>query len=368
MLSNEMSLALYLSVFIMSAFLMYCAERKRDSVAVRRICITLSVTLPVMIAAFRACGTDIYTYASSYNRILNEPLKWFWQQDGSFEVTFTIINKIARRLDSIRLMLGTCALITLLPVYKSIWDKKDTIHVGYAALVFILLFYPTSFNIIRQYMAIGIVCISYKYIFDRKPVKFGLCILIAFSCHSSAIAFVPAYFLWTKDGDIVNDWRLWSVLAITLLLSLSLDRLMGSGLFAGDLERFEGYLDSDSGGRNRDFILNALVMVLLLPLMKQLNMIDKKNKFYYVMLIMQCIIGITGFNSPFIKRVGLYYGISEVFILGAIPCLKMENKTKKMIKTILIIYIIGRFVLVDYILNQPKIIPYKWVFPSWLGL
>lgn len=366
MLKEETSLLLYLFVFIFSAYMMYCAYLKYNTLAIRRCCLIIAFVMPVLLAAFRACGTDIYTYAAQYNRALKEPILWFWQEGGSFEVAFDLIKKAARHVGSIRIMLAICAVITVLPVYASVWERRDSVNIGYVILAFLMNFYPTSFNIIRQYMAIGIVCLSYKYIFNRNFIKFIICILLAAMCHSSAIAFIPAYFLWTKDNDLAKDWRLWAILLVVLVVSLRLESFLGSGIFSGDLERFEGYLDGHGSGQNRDFLLNVVIAVMIIPLLKQLSRQNNKNKFYFVMLLMQCLIGLTGFNSPYIKRVGLYYGIAEIFILGAIPKLQFERKTKVFIKVAVLIYIVGKFLLVDYFLNQPKIIPYKWEFPAGL--
>lgn len=50
---------------------------------------------------------------------------------------------------------------------------------------------------IRQFLAISIIVLSYKYIEEKKMIKYLLCILIAMQFHSSAIIGVIIYF-WIK--------------------------------------------------------------------------------------------------------------------------------------------------------------------------
>lgn len=365
MLSKISTLCLYIAVFSLSAILMHQSDKKYANINVKRMYIVISFLMPVLLSGFRACGTDIYTYASQYGRALKEPIKWFWQENGSFEIAYALIAKTARRLNNIRILFTTCAVITVLPVYKSIWEHKKVQIIGIALLAYLMNFFPTSWNIIRQYMAVGIVCYSYRYIFERDLKKYLVCIFLAFSCHTSSIIMLPIYFLWTKENKLVNNWKIWGLIVILIIVSTQLESILGGNL-SGDLERFEGYLDGHGSGKNRDFFINVIVMIIMLCFYKPLKKLDERNTLYIVMLVFQTIIGLTGFNSPYIKRVGIYFGITQIFLFGSLPLITNDKRWRMVIIMTEILYIIGLFWLVDYFLNQPMIVPYKWIFPKGL--
>jgi hypothetical protein len=218
-------------------------------------------------------------------------------------------------------------------------------------------------------MAVGIVCYAYKFIFTKEFKKYILCIIAAGMCHETALIMIPVYFLWSKDGDLVSRGKIWAACIILIIVSINLSFVL-SGHLGGSLERYENYLNGHGSGKNRDLFLNIFETLIILYFMKALSGIDKRNKLYFLMLIFQCIIGITGFKSPYIKRIGFYFGITEIFLVGALPrAVKRTVKNKRLSRTLrvmIVVYILAKFWFVDYYLNQPKIMPYKWKFPEGL--
>lgn len=85
-------------------------------------------------------------------------------------------------------------------------------------ILFLGLFYYFTMTYLRQVLACGIAWQSFKYIWDRKPIAFFSIILIAYTFHSSAILFMPAYFIprkkYTKDFIII-------MLAVSLIIGLT---------------------------------------------------------------------------------------------------------------------------------------------------
>lgn len=74
--------------------------------------------------------------------------------------------------------------------------KKYTDDVFLGVFLFYAVFgYFTANNITREYIAICFVMLAWKYIIERKPVKFFVFILIATGFHISALVAVPLFFL-----------------------------------------------------------------------------------------------------------------------------------------------------------------------------
>ena len=370
MLTKEGSFILYLLIFGLPPLMMLKAQKNdlagRYTRYGNKMILLIALAIPVFFTGFRACGTDIYTYAAQYMRALQTPVKWFWQEGGEFEVVFILVSKLARQLGSIRILFTICAIITAAPVYKAIWDQRSTMVVSYALMCFLFLFFPTSWNIVRQYMAVGVAAFSYKYVFERKPVRFFICVFLAMLCHTTAIAMAPIYFLWSNKDDLITDIRMWIAIISLLVFVVGMQQIFG-GKMGGVFESYSSYLSTDKESGNRDFYLNIAVLAVMFLCRKRLFALDKRNKFFILMLLFQCIIGITGFRTPYIKRIGLYFGITQMFLFGALPLAFKDSRNGIFIKLGLIFFAVGQFWFVDYYLNQPKIVPYSWEFPRWLS-
>jgi putative membrane protein len=65
----------------------------------------------------------------------------------------------------------------------------------FAVIIFLGLLYYFTMTYLRQVIAAGIVWIAIPYIWKRKPIKFFLLVLLAYSFHNSAIIFSIMYFI-----------------------------------------------------------------------------------------------------------------------------------------------------------------------------
>ena len=112
------------------------------------------------------------------------------------------------------------------------WINKYSDNKYISVIVFVgMLYYSTAMNIVRQYVAIAILLWGYGFLIrnDRKwyhLVMFGLIVVIAFLCHTSAIAgvlwilatFIPVprqrwgnlFFVWHSLCDGGKRNFIWS--------------------------------------------------------------------------------------------------------------------------------------------------------------
>ncbi len=69
--------------------------------------------------------------------------------------------------------------------------------------LFVLLYYTmfsyfTANVVTRQGIAVGVTLLAWDYLIEKKPVKFSLVMLIAVLIHTSAVFFIPLYFISFK--------------------------------------------------------------------------------------------------------------------------------------------------------------------------
>jgi len=72
-------------------------------------------------------------------------------------------------------------------------------HEDYDMILFLFIvlgFYFSTFNGIRQWIAIAVFMYSFKYIKQKELLKYLICIIVASLFHITAILLLPAYFLF----------------------------------------------------------------------------------------------------------------------------------------------------------------------------
>ena len=133
---------------------------------------------------------------------------------------------------------------------------------------FSILFYYTlglfTFNLsgLRQSIAMAICLFAYKYICERKLIKFLFVIIFAVAFHKSALFFLPAYFIASRKVNIKNIFL--------NLVALSFIFLGGEQLMLGTAELLNlnyGMEETDSG----------LVFLFVILIITVLSLIYKNN-------------------------------------------------------------------------------------------
>lgn len=101
--------------------------------------------------------------------------------------------------------------------------KEYSPYIWLSLFLYILINYYPSFFILRQYLAMAVCLLSLKYVFKRESIRFGLCTLIAFSFHVTALLVVPLYFLYGMKATKLNMFLLaaGSVFVVVAFMSIA---------------------------------------------------------------------------------------------------------------------------------------------------
>ncbi|MCD4711906.1 MAG: EpsG family protein [Clostridiales bacterium] len=356
-MSSLGSLALYLIIFLSSFSILSIGNMRKKS---SRIIIIVGLLIPILFASLRyAVGTDYFNYMRSYNSVQSISFREYFNNYYLFEIGHFLIRKISLFLGNYGFMLAAYASITVVSIYYAIKQHYKNSLVGISFMLFLCIYYPLSLNLMPQFAAISIVLLSFKYIFMGNFKKYFITILIASSFHITALVALPLFFLWDKEKDgFTSKWKVvFSILTclfIVINYQLLIDRVSEIGMFSD----YGVYAIENVKGQNRDLIVKAVILFVFLVLRKPLIRIDTRNKLYILLIIFSVIIGITGYTSPFVKRVALYFEITQIFLIPSI--IKVFTKTDRLLlKSIVILYAVSYFYLVYFILGQAFVIPYN---------
>lgn len=159
----------------------------------------VTMCILVVVSALRCnVGSDYVSYYLRYNSITNvySGIKDIIINSNSvmFDILAYIVKIIVNNEYAIFWVVALIIYPCLIIVLRKNFKKP---YIGLAVYLF-MGFYSISNNIIKQYLAMCLILISYKYLISRKKLKFIFIVIIASLFHSTALIAALLIILSTK--------------------------------------------------------------------------------------------------------------------------------------------------------------------------
>lgn len=319
--------SLILIICAMAFFSLVLKKKKNRS----KVVLYFSSIGIILIQGLRATsvGNDIHVYlrglglANGMNFLSGDRLY-------NFEIGFSLFTQLMARLgiNEIQFLFLIAAMI-IIPISVTIYKKS--VSSSLSIIMYICLgFFTFSFSGIRQSIALAITFYSFKYIEERRFIKFLLLVVLATTFHKTAIIFLPAYFLYPikiKGKHIM-----------VIFILLALINLFKSRIYSLIYYLYRGYspIIEDTGAYTLLFIMIAVYVSSFIFDKKKIN--KKSYIAYQNFLLMAIIVQVFASISNTIMRAGFYY---YIFIILLIPEIisKQENRYFRLIATMIAILI-----------------------------
>ena len=239
--------------------------------------------------------SDIFDFSDSYH---------------NFEIGYIIYNKIFKFLisDNTQLFVLFSSLLSIGPIAYVIYKYSVNIVLSFWIFSSIQMYY-FGFSGIRQAITIGICCLAYHFIVQKRILSFSALVLFASTFHTTAIIFLPAYFVYHKINftpKLVLCSLVGIVLAIFSLRTFALQVV--TFLFGG--EKYISALSSDVAPSYNLILL--FVSILLFTYISANKDLGKMRPFVLITIAFQVL----GLISTHATRIGYYY---YVFFSLVIP-------------------------------------------------
>ncbi|MBO5321617.1 MAG: EpsG family protein [Clostridia bacterium] len=315
-----------LSVFVFSALALYSnyvatetGQLIKNNHVTKLFLLTITLIL-VSISGFRYyVGTDFgayYRFADSYSKDWLSTLKNL--DEPGFPILTAIITPFTT--DGAVFIFITSA-FTVASILAITFKYTDTYLFSTLLFLFVGIWHG-SFNGVRQFFAAAIICLGHRFIFDKKLLKYMLCVFIAFLFHKSAIIMIVPYFILRGKINLKN---------IAILIGFSILLLYNYELifsFIGGLKEEEIIIQEGSYYLRQVNILRVLVSMM--PAIFCFFVYTKSEKtpeqtFYLNWLILYGLFAIIGMNSPYISRINIYLMILLPLALGKLVVFKNKN-------------------------------------------
>ncbi|WP_311438398.1 EpsG family protein [Hallella colorans] len=345
----------YLLVFVVALFYLVKAKRiKCDKYLILYfLYVALFVGLGDMIG-----GYDRYIYGDMFDSIAEEMrggrnLSRLYYLINGKEYGYFFWQVIVSFVTQNRYIFILITTLTLYTLY--FFSFKQYIQdYPLATIVFLGFFYYFTMTYLRQVFAVGIVWLSVRYIWERKPIKFFALVLLAYTFHDSALIFASMYFLPIRK---YSPTAIFIFVIVCLLVSLSplpSALLASSGEATGMAERTAAYTTEDQGFRI-EYVLECVFLLWLIFTNYRKIVLTKQTLVFLNMTIVFCGILLLFMRFQQGGRFGWYFFLGIIYMLTHV-CNLPNHKT--WLKPLVITVCFLLFLRITYSW-KPMNVPYK---------
>ena len=334
------STLIYYGLFYGISYLFFC--KCDDAIAKNNkklevISAALGIFVLCLFAGLRAdtVGTDVRLYAlSTFRDALNKPLIPFLSRHSDMVIFAAIAYISANLFNSFHVFLFLIQLTIIYPVYKFIRLNSDYISIKYSMLVYLLLFFPMSFNIMRQSMACAVLLVGSYYLQHEKFLKFFFYAALAVLMHNTA-AIGIIFFLIAYSTKVITKARVLYVIDGIVILAILFAAknwlplvnwlIYTAHVLPAKVSYYVTVFSESTIGKDAyfqiglyDYVSIALRGLFLIVSLNNLK--GLKSRYYYsnlvmVSFVMFCVCLFT-FHTSFAYRITMFTDYPLVYTLG----------------------------------------------------
>lgn len=337
-------MAVYLISFALSVLLIAYAEKRRLRVFL--LVSAVALLIPCLVAGLRAqnIGTDVMVYVKPLTNAALSARNFAEYQDGywfaqwrnlyvqDYEIGFSaLVYVVAKLTHSLGAVLFMIEALMVVPVYVALARDRKNIPVWLGMLVFYLMFYNTTLNMMRQWIAMAFLLLAFRMLLEKKWWLMGLFCVVGTLFHNTAVLAVPVFglfwVLWLcrKSRFVHNNLRLRSssmvngiLFVVAVLAVLNLPVVLKVLSMVG-LGQYSNYLQ----GEEIRLMLSQIVLripfvILILCSWRQFCSKDIAAPFYMAMLLLDIVISQLVSVDTNALRIGSYFSLYTIVWLPAV--------------------------------------------------
>lgn len=298
----------------------------------RKIFCFFAVLVLFLISAMKeiTANGDLRGYANAYSTL---PFRSYaslyteWRADELKDFGFYAFGKFFADLDiPVEVWMGCIALIFACGCGAFFCRYSEDCFLS-ILIVMTLGYYSFTLSGLRQTVALSVIFLAYHFLLKKKPVHFILSVLVAFLFHSSALIFLPAY--WIAKLKIGKKQLV--IIVIALLAAVFFPGLLRNIISSVAWnDSLAGYAERDAFLSWSGYVIQLFVLVFCLFFRKSMIYRDDEERekidaLLNCMVIGLCLQGFSGVVAEMF-RVSYYYSIG---CLIAVPNVIAANYSGK---------------------------------------
>lgn len=370
----------YIFILIINLILSYIANINYDKKF--KFASVLSISILVLVnVIFSGCrdfgvGIDTNVYIESYFNATADlqSLKASWSVEG-FDKGFLLLAYVSNQFsDDAQSLLVVTSLFIQAFFYLALWQYKKVFNISIfvATLLFCIIFYCHTLNLMRQFCAISLLAYAFSLYIQGNRKTYLLLQVLAYFFHSTSVIFVFVPLIWElsnmKNDKKRNMYALFIVIGLLLFISsffyfasLLGDWSLLSEVYADRYGKTGGFQVGIRaiGGTGFGTIFSFVYPIAFILYAKYVKSIDKKNFFFILMLCLcSSILQLLSYQVKFIDRIAFYLSFIMFIFL---PKIFSSKKMNISIKAIVILLYISNWYNIYIIGHGGDIYPYTSV-------
>ena len=373
----------YLFGFLISILIIAYAQKK--SKLTFTLLSIIAILIPCFIAGFRAktIGTDVLVYvdplknAAINSKNITEYFNSYWfhlwkhYYVSNYEIGFSMLVYIVAKLfGNIQSVLFFIQLLTIVPLYLALVPKRKEHPIWLAMAVYYLMFYNSSLNMMRQWIAMSFLLLAFKSFTNENKKRGFVYFIIAYLFHSSALIGVIIYFAYKfiyRQNKIVfmisKKIIPKNIISVTFLSLIAFIAVFGVGILSRfiailGLGKFNNYINGNVYFLPNQIIMRLPLITIFILNWKNMNNKDKLTPFYFTMLFWDLIASQLISVNAYAFRISMFFSTYNIFSMPTL-FISQKKKSSKILITILIFLYLTYYWYYTYVIQgMHATIPY----------
>lgn len=314
-------------------------------------------------------GRDFSMYEGQYNMLtqytLNEIIGGHYPLKT--EIGYALLNYFCYVMSwGFQGVVFICQAITIIFIYKAInYYCIDKYEKYISTLVFMVVYYFSTFNLIRQSLSMAIYIYISKYIFEKNFKKYIIGILIGSLFHQSILFMIPLYFI-DKIKFNIKRFIVWLIIIVSankiiinlIIILLNLFNSKYMYYFENEINK----ISSNGEGIGFFGIYNILVFLLAMYINSGELKSNRKVRIVINMYGLYLLINTAFVGSELLGRSTAYFTIFGIVVVPLITRIRNSREKKLIFSSITIFYYLYYFYNLYFYVKHPldMVIPYKF--------
>lgn len=365
-MSITTSAIIYFITIIISSSLFALYNKTRKKV-ISYMFLVIAIGIPVLLAGLRfETGTDYFAYIRGFEKIrMHTSVRW-----EGIEYGYVLLNLFLARLGfpPQSIMFATSIVIMSFTT-KALLKRKEVGLVTFGFLTFMLLFYQSSFNVIRLMIAVSIFLYNITNIEEKNLIKYLAFTIIADSFHISVLITFPLYWVYNifmVQKSVIKKILIYVGVALLMVFFDTIVAWILSVINFESLSYYTKYVSSVNKDVNNSLSLALKKFILYLPLLvpgilyyRKCHDMDKSFPIYFSVFVIGIIIkSLASFQVTYVDRIAEYFLIVAIMIVPVY--MKVFSKENNYLFYFAIpIYLFIFWLYVYFIMQNHGTVPYQ---------
>ncbi len=316
------------------------------------------------LSSFRSSivGNDTHSYIYIFEQA-NEYVKY----GSRFEIGYVYFNYILSKItDNPQYVFIICSIVICYSFGRFIWKYSKMPWLS--MLLFFLLTFGSTVNIMRQMLAISILLWGVDFIQQKKLLYFAVTIVVATLFHNTAFLFAPAWFL---PGLKLDKKVVLFMVGIAIIMYIGFSGLLNYAF--SYLNMYEHYSEGKYfEGEVRlasiiqlviSFSVSALGYLAYRKIGDDYWKVSEEGVSYRFLLLMQFVATVIFFlclKVNLLDRIALYYSSYSIINIANAISLYPAYKRKRMAMAVLLFLLVYNVTILTLRPDWNRVYPYEF--------